>query len=40
VQEIAGKLAVLALEEPELFRQWPSNIYQETEMSMMSAVAA
>ena len=39
-EKIAGKLAVLALEEPELFRQWPSNIYQETEMSMMSAVAA
>jgi hypothetical protein len=40
VQEIAGKLAVLALEEPELFGRWQGRIYQEAEMSEMSAVGA
>jgi hypothetical protein len=37
--EIAGKLAVLALEEPELFSRWHGETYSETEMSVMSEVA-
>jgi hypothetical protein len=39
-EEIAGKLAVLALEEPELFSRWHGEIHQETEMSEMSAVGS
>jgi hypothetical protein len=37
VQELAGKITVLALEEPELFSRWPGKIYQETEMPAVTA---
>ena len=39
-EKIAGKLAVLALEEPELFGRWQGKLCQDTEMSGMLATGA